>query len=81
MDFNLFIIPATLIIVELLKRIEELDNNWLPMISVGIGLSLGAVFGLYYGGDLFQHIFLGGVYGAAASGIYDTAKTNVGEEE
>ena len=73
MEFNLFIIPMTLIIVELAKGLE-INKKYLPVISVALGAILGGAFSFYYGADLFTHIVQGVVYGAAASGIYDMAK-------
>ena len=73
MEFNLFIIPMTLIIVELAKGLE-LNKKYLPLVSVVLGAILGAAFSFYYGADLFTHIVQGIVYGAASSGIYDMAK-------
>lgn len=79
MDYNLFIIPITLIIVELLKRAEVIDNRYLPLVAVIFGALAGLAFGAYYQVDLFQHVFMGIVFGASASGIYDTGKTAVKE--
>ena len=73
MEFNLFIIPMTLIIVELAKGLE-INKKYLPLLSVLLGAILGTVFSFYYGADLFTHIVKGVVYGASASGIYDMAK-------
>ena len=73
MEFNLFIVPLTLIIVELAKGLE-LNKKYLPVISVVLGAILGGAFSFYYGADLFTHIVQGIVYGAASSGIYDMAK-------
>ena len=73
MEFNLFIIPMTLIIVELAKGLE-INKKYLPIVSVALGAILGAAFSFYYGADLFTHIAQGIVYGAASSGIYDMAK-------
>ena len=76
MDFNLFIIPATLIVVQLMKQSDKIGTRkgLLPLLAVGFGAVAGAGFGLYYGGDIFQHVFMGAVFGASASGIYDAAK-------
>ncbi len=73
MEFNLFIIPMTLIIVELAKGLE-LNKKYLPIVSVALGAILGAAFSFYYGADLFTYIVQGVAYGASASGIYDMAK-------
>lgn len=71
MQFNLFIIPITMILVQLLKTSEIVPKKWLPWVSVGFGALAGLAFGIYYTQDLFVHVFTGIVYGAAASGIYD----------
>ena len=73
MEFNLFIIPMTLIIVELAKGLE-INKKYLPIVSVALGASLGAAFSFYYGADLFTYIVQGVVYGASASRIYDMAR-------
>ena len=65
MEFNLFIIPMTLIIVELAKGLE-INKKYLPIVSVALGAILGAAFSFYYGADPFVHIVQGIVYGAAS---------------
>lgn len=80
MEFNLFIIPITLILVELLKSGGLLPNRYLPLTAVILGAVAGFLYGLYYSHDLFVHIFYGIVYGATASGIYDTAKSAISKE-
>ena len=72
MEFNLFIIPATLILVELLKR--YIPSKLIPLVAVMLGAIMGLGYGIYYGVDLFEYIFSGIVFGASASGLYDTAK-------
>ena len=74
MEFNLFIIPMTLIIVELAKGLE-LNKKYLPIVSVALGAILGGAFSFYYGADLFTHVVEGIIYAATASGIYDVAKS------
>ena len=73
MEFNLFIIPMTLIIVELAKCLE-INKKYLPLLSVSLGAILGGLFSVYYHADLFTHIVEGIVYGASSCGIYDMAK-------
>ena len=74
MEFNLFIIPMTLIIVELAKGLE-INKKYLPIVSVALGAILGGAFSFYYGADLFTHIVEGIIYAATASGIYDVTKS------
>ena len=70
MEFNLFIVPITAIAVQLLK--QYVPSKHIPLVALAIGGIAGLVFGLHYGGDTFEHVFTGIVYGASASGIYDT---------
>ena len=51
MDWNLFIIPLTLIVVELIKR-SKIDKQKLPFVAVLIGGLLGVVYAFYYRVDL-----------------------------
>lgn len=76
MDWNLFIVPLTLIVVELIKKLK-LDSIWLPFIAVTVGGLLGVLFGVYYQVDLLEHIVSGVIYGAAAAGVYDLGKSGI----
>ena len=80
MEFNLFIIPMTLIIVELAKGLE-INKKYLPLVSVALGAILGGLFSVYYHADLFTHIVEGIVYGASASGVYDIATKSLTKGE
>lgn len=75
MEFNLFIIPLTMIITQLLKKRVSTDN--VPFLAISIGLLAGLAYGAYYGGDLFAQAFEGFVYGASASGIYDVGASKI----
>ncbi|MER2234534.1 MAG: hypothetical protein ABS885_05825 [Leuconostoc mesenteroides] len=79
MEFNLFIIPLTMIITQLLKG--YVPTKYVPFLAVLIGLLAGLAYGAYYGGDLFAQAFDGIVYGASASGIYDIGASQIKEEE
>lgn len=74
MEFNLFIVPLTMIFTQLLKS-TPLNKTWLPHAAVLIGGVLGAVYAVYYGGDVLINVVEGITYGAAASGIYDVGKS------
>lgn len=68
MEFNLFIIPVTMILTELLK--QHISSKYVPITAVLLGLLLGLGYGLYYGHDLFLHAVQGLIYGASATGLY-----------
>ena len=73
MEWNLFIIPLTMILTQIIKGFE-VDTRWLPVAAVVIGGALGALFGSYYQVDYLEHIVSGMVYGASAAGLYDVGE-------
>uniref|UniRef100_UPI0035A05046 hypothetical protein n=1 Tax=Jeotgalibaca porci TaxID=1868793 RepID=UPI0035A05046 len=75
MEFNLFIIPLTMIITQLLKG--YVPNKYVPFLAVLIGLLAGLGYGAYYGGDLFAQAFNGLLYGASSSGLYDIGASQI----
>lgn len=75
MEFNLFIVPITVIAVQVLKR--YIPTKHVPLLAIAIGGIAGLAFGLYYGGDNFEQVFNGIVYGASASGLYDAVASQV----
>ena len=79
MEFNLFIIPLTMIITQLLKG--YVPTEYVPFLAVLIGMLAGLGYGAYYGGDILVHAFNGLVYGASASGIYDIGASQVKGDE
>ena len=75
MEFNLFIIPLTMIITQLLKG--YVPTKYVPFLAVLIGLLAGLGYGAYYGGDLFAQAFEGLVYGASSCGLYDIGASQI----
>ena len=79
MEFNLFIVPITAIAVQILKK--YVPSKHVPLVALAIGGVAGLAFGLYYGGDVFEHVFTGIVYGASSSGLYDVVTSQVKGDE
>ena len=75
MEFNLFIVPITAIAVQVLK--QYVPSKHVPLVALAIGGIAGLAFGLYYGGDVFEQVFTGIVYGSSASGLYDAVTNQV----
>lgn len=73
MDFNLFIVPITMIVAQLAKT--YVPSKHIPLFAVVFGLVAGVAYGAYYGEDLFVHAVQGLIYGASASGVYDLVKS------
>ena len=76
MDFNLFIVPITMIVAQLAK--EYIPAKHIPLFAVVFGLVAGLAYGAFYGQDLFVHAVQGLVYGASSAGVYDLVKS-IGE--
>ncbi|MGF3073495.1 hypothetical protein ACQV2W_00950 [Facklamia sp. P12934] len=72
MEFNMFIVPATMILTELLKQYTP--SKYIPLLACLIGFVLGVFYSFYYGQDTFVHGFQGFLYGASAAGLYSTGK-------
>ena len=79
MEFNLFIVPITAIAVQVLK--QYVPSKHVPLVALAIGGIAGLSFGLYYGGDVFEQVFTGIVYGSSASGLYDVVVNQIKEED
>ena len=75
MEFNLFIVPITAIAVQVLK--QYVPSKHVPLVALAIGGIAGLAFGLYYGGDVFEQVFTGIVYGASSSGLYDVVTSQI----
>lgn len=73
MEFDLFIVPITMIVTQLGK--QYIPSQHIPIFAISFGLVAGIAYGAYYGQDLFVHGFQGLVYGASASGLYDLGKS------
>lgn len=79
MSFNLFIVPLTMILVEIVKKFE-VESKWLALIACGVGAVLGAVWAVVQvpmpnAVNWVGFITQGLVYGAAAAGIYDITQS------
>lgn len=76
MEFNLFIVPITMIVAQLAKT--YVPSKHIPLFAIIFGLLAGLAYGQYYSQDLFVHAVQGLIYGASSSGIYDLTKSTLG---
>jgi len=71
MSWDAFIIPATVIVVQVSKLWIK-DNRIYPIIAIVLGALLGLAYGASYAvSDMFLHVAQGAFYGATAAGLYD----------
>ena len=72
------LMPIVLILVQMIKSVD-INNRWLPFVSIGLGTAAGLVFGYAGNADLFVYGLAGFLAGAGASGLYDGFQSAKGE--
>lgn len=69
-------VPAVLAIVELVKRVYPgVEGRWLPLLVLGVALTINVGVGYKLGFDLVVAAVTGLLVGLAASGLYSQGKT------
>lgn len=63
--------PIITALIELIKRSGRF-GEYLPYLSIIIGIVTGVIFGTYLGADLFVYGLSGLIAGLTASGLYDS---------
>lgn len=59
------------IILQAVKQLESVNNKYLPLMSIVLGVVIGIVFAIAFGFDVAVYTIAGFLGGASASGIYD----------
>ncbi|ASK61907.1 holin [Virgibacillus phasianinus] len=70
--------PVVLALVELVKRTINLKKNFIPMVSLVIGLLIGAAAYPFTDFDLAMRLWSGGLAGMAGTGLFELFKKNEG---
>ena len=66
--------PITTGIIEVIKQTLNINNRYLPILSLLVGILVAVAIALGTGQDLVQYVLVGIVGGLSASGLYDQAK-------
>lgn len=66
--------PITTGIIEVVKQTLNINNRYLPILSLLVGIFVAVAIALGTGQDVVQFILVGIVGGLSASGLYDQAK-------
>lgn len=66
--------PITTGIIEVVKQTLNIDNQYLPVMSLLVGILVAVAIALGTGQDIVQFVLVGIVGGLSASGLYDQAK-------
>lgn len=73
-DTPLTVIAMTYLVIEAFKKTEQINNKYLPILSIIIGLFVGIVIGYFSNNDLFNSAIIGCLSGGFATGLYETFK-------
>jgi len=66
--------PITTGIIQVVKQTLNIDNKYLPIISLLVGILVAVLIALGTGQDIVQYILVGVIGGLSASGLYDQKK-------
>ena len=66
--------PITTGIIEVVKQTLNINNRYLPILSLLVGIFVAVAIALGTGQDLVQYVLVGIVGGLSASGLYDQGK-------
>ena len=66
--------PITTGIIEVVKQTLNINNRFLPILSLLVGIFVAVAIALGTGQDVVQFILVGIVGGLSASGLYDQGK-------
>ena len=66
--------PLTTGIIEVAKQTLNINNRYLPILSLLVGIFVAVAIALGTGQDVVQFVLVGIVGGLSASGLYDQVK-------
>ncbi len=66
--------PITTGIIEVVKQTLNINNQYLPILSLLVGIAIAILIALGTGQDVAQFVLVGIVGGLSASGLYDQVK-------
>ncbi len=66
--------PITTGIIEVVKQTANIDKQYLPILSLLVGILVAVLIALGTDQDLVQFVLVGIVGGLSASGLYDQVK-------
>ena len=66
--------PITTGIIEVVKQTTSVDNKYLPLISLVVGILVAVLIALGTGQDIVQYVLVGVIGGLSSAGLYDQKK-------
>ena len=66
--------PITTGMIEVVKQTLNINNRYLPILSLLVGIFVAVAIALGTGQDIVQYIIVGVVGGLSSAGLYDQKK-------
>ena len=66
--------PITTGMIEVVKRTANIQERYLPLVSLLSGIAIAVLIALGTGQDIVQYIIVGVVGGLSSAGLYDQKK-------
>ena len=70
----LVLAPITTGMIEVVKRTANIQERYLPLVSLLSGVAIAVLIALGTGQDIVQYILVGVIGGLSSSGLYDQSK-------
>lgn len=70
----LVLAPITTGMIEVVKRTANIQERYLPLVSLLSGVAIAVLIALGTGQDIVQYILVGVIGGLSSSGLYDQKK-------
>ena len=70
----LVLAPITTGMIEVVKRTANIQERYLPLVSLLSGIAIAVLIALGTGQDIVQYIIVGVIGGLSSSGLYDQKK-------
>lgn len=70
----LMLAPITTGMIEVVKRTANIQERYLPLVSLLSGIAIAVLIALGTGQDIVQYIIVGVVGGLSSAGLYDQKK-------
>ena len=70
----LVLAPITTGMIEVVKRTANIQERYLPLVSLLSGVAIAVLIALGTGQDIVQYILVGVIGGLSSAGLYDQKK-------
>lgn len=69
-----YLAPIVLAMTEVVKRATEIDDRYVPLIALAIGILIGIAASPFISADVFTRMWAGALAGLSAVGLFEGGK-------